>query len=803
VLSKPAPRKLFFLALMLSLACNLPAIFTPTPTPVPTSTSTPTPSPTPTLTPTPAPHDRIESAEQARFFGDWVHALSEYQRALNMATAELDRGDAQLGIALTLVQSKQWEQGLQAARTFLTDHSDHPDWGKGHFLEAVCLDALGQPADAAQAYARYLEARPDHIDAMVRERRGDSLRSAGLPGEAVPVYQDAMEDIPLEQELRIALKIGRAHVEAGDYEAALSQFQRVYQDARDGYTRATADYLMGEAYTALGRYEEAYERYLDAVTNYPRAYDSYLGLVILVENGIPVDEFQRGLVDYYAGQYGVALAAFDRFLAANTEHDGAVHYYRGLTLRALGESGSAIEAWDRLIEDTPSHDLWDEAWEQKAYTQWAYMDDEAAAMDTLLAFVGAAPEHPRAAEFLFDAARSAERDDQLDLAAELYERVGLDYMDSTWAFRGMFLAGVVQYRRRGFESAQRLFSEAMDFAAEQEDRAALYLWLGKVYEAQGDAESARAAWNSAREVDPNGYYGLRAGDLVQGREPFDPIGPFDFNVNLEAERAEAETWLRERFSIEGSGEFTELTENLRGDPRLIQGEELWSLGLYGEAKAALESLRQSYLQDPEASYRLMHHLLEMGMYQPAIYNAKNILDLAGLGDEGALHAPIYFNRIRFGPYFSELILPEAEANDFDGLLLLSLVRQESLFEGFATSYAAARGLMQIIPSTGQAVAEQMGWPPNYENDDLYRPLVSVKLGTRYLREQRDRFGGDMYAALAAYNAGPGNAMAWKALAPEDPDLFLEVVRFSQPRDYIRVIFWAFANYRSLYVSNPS
>lgn len=789
-----------FIAVILSLACNLPVIIAPTPTPIPTSTSTPTPSPTPTLTPTPAPHDWVESADNARFYGDWVHALSEYQRGLISATAALDRGDAQLGIALTLVQSKQWQQGLQAARTLLADHADHPDWGKGHFLEAVCLDALGQPAEAAQAYARYLEARPGRIDTIVLERRGDSLRAARLPGEAISVYQAALEDIPLEQELRIAIKIGRAQTEAGDYEAAVAQFQQVYEDAQDGFTRATADYLMGQAYAALGRDEEAYARYQDAVTNYPRAYDAYLGLVILVENGIPVDEYQRGLVDYYAGQYGVALAAFDRFLAANPEHSGAVHYFRGLTLRALGEYDDAIEAWDRLIAGFPSHDLWDEAWEQKAYTEWAFLGDEQAAMDTLLAFVEAAAEHPRAAEFLFDAARSAERDDQLELAAELYERVALDFPDSSWAYRGGFLAGIVQFRREELKSAGRLFSEVMDLAQDAGDRSALYLWLGKVYEAEGDAESALAAWNSAQEVDPNGYYGLRAGDLVLGREPFDPVGPFNFNVELETERIQAETWLRERFSIESSGVLTELSDVLRQDPRMIQAEELWSLGLYGEAKAALESLRQSYLQDPEASYRLMHHLLDLGMYQPAIYNAKNILDLAGLEDERARDAPVYFNRIRFGPYFSDLILPEAEANEFNGLFLLSVVRQESLFEGFATSYAAARGLMQIIPSTGEALAEQTGWPPDYEADDLYRPIVSVKLGTRYLHEQRERFAGDLYAALAAYNAGPGNAMAWKALAPDDPDLFLEVVRFSQPRDYIRVISWAFAHYRRLYVS---
>ncbi|MCJ7513421.1 MAG: transglycosylase SLT domain-containing protein [Anaerolineales bacterium] len=134
----------------------------------------------------------------------------------------------------------------------------------------------------------------------------------------------------------------------------------------------------------------------------------------------------------------------------------------------------------------------------------------------------------------------------------------------------------------------------------------------------------------------------------------------------------------------------------------------------------------------------------------------------------------------------------------DGTLLLSLVRQESLFEGFATSYAAARGLTQVIPSTGQNIADQLGWPPDYTPDDLYRPLVSVRFGLYYLSRQLLRYEGDPYAALAAYNAGPGNADIWKELAPEDPDLFLEIVRLTQPQEYIRSIQEVYAIYHRLY-----
>jgi len=106
--------------------------------------------------------------------------------------------------------------------------------------------------------------------------------------------------------------------------------------------------------------------------------------------------------------------------------------------------------------------------------------------------------------------------------------------------------------------------------------------------------------------------------------------------------------------------------------------------------------------------------------------------------------------------------------------------------------------MQIIPDTGQQIATELGWPPSYDQADLYRPLVSVRFGSYYLHKTRDMLGGDTYGGLAAYNAGPGNALVWSQLAGNDPDLFLEIIRFQETRDYIRFIYEIYSTYRSIY-----
>jgi soluble lytic murein transglycosylase len=106
--------------------------------------------------------------------------------------------------------------------------------------------------------------------------------------------------------------------------------------------------------------------------------------------------------------------------------------------------------------------------------------------------------------------------------------------------------------------------------------------------------------------------------------------------------------------------------------------------------------------------------------------------------------------------------------------------------------------MQVIPPTGAEIAAELGWPPDYETADLYRPYVSVRFGTHYLAKQRERFEGRIDAALAGYNGGPGNAQRWLERAGDDLDLFLETITFGETRLYLQRIREHYAVYRALY-----
>lgn len=272
----------------------------------------------------------------------------------------------------------------------------------------------------------------------------------------------------------------------------------------------------------------------------------------------------------------------------------------------------------------------------------------------------------------------------------------------------------------------------------------------------------------------------------------------NLNPDLAQERKDAEAWVRLKFNLPPETDLTG-PGTLAQDPRFVRGTELWELGMDGEAKDEFESLRESISTDAIASFRLANYLLDIGLYYSAIFAARQVLTLAGLEDQStSLAAPAYFNHLRYGLYYHDLIIAEAQRYGFDPLFLFSVVRQESLFEGFISSTASAHGLMQIVPATGEEIAAKLGWPPAYDPTDLFRPIVSVRFGTYYLGDKRDLFGGNLYAGLAAYNGGQGNALEWQNLAGNDPDLYLEVVRFQETRNYIRGIYEIYSIYRNLY-----
>ncbi len=124
------------------------------------------------------------------------------------------------------------------------------------------------------------------------------------------------------------------------------------------------------------------------------------------------------------------------------------------------------------------------------------------------------------------------------------------------------------------------------------------------------------------------------------------------------------------------------------------------------------------------------------------------------------------------------------SSDFDPIIALSLIRQESAFNERARSHVGARGLMQIMPNTGKRFHRSL------RTHQLYNPKVNIKIGTKYLKKLLNRYDDNLVYTLAAYNAGESRVKRWKRDLFNDDSILenIEKIPFLETRKYVKLIF---------------
>lgn len=128
-----------------------------------------------------------------------------------------------------------------------------------------------------------------------------------------------------------------------------------------------------------------------------------------------------------------------------------------------------------------------------------------------------------------------------------------------------------------------------------------------------------------------------------------------------------------------------------------------------------------------------------------------------------------------GTPFASEITAAAKRNGVDPALLAGLVKQESNFDPNAGSPAGAQGLTQLMPATAASLGVT----------NVHDPAQALEGGAKYLRQQLDRFGGDVARALAAYNAGPGAVERFGGVPP-----------YAETQQYVRRVQANAAEYRA-------
>jgi soluble lytic murein transglycosylase len=142
----------------------------------------------------------------------------------------------------------------------------------------------------------------------------------------------------------------------------------------------------------------------------------------------------------------------------------------------------------------------------------------------------------------------------------------------------------------------------------------------------------------------------------------------------------------------------------------------------------------------------------------------------------------------------DIIRQQAAEKDLDPALIAAVIYAESRFRD-QTSHAGARGLMQVTPATAEAIAQKSGGT-EFVTEDLTDPDINIRYGTYHLRDLLDAYGGNLVAALTAYNAGSGNVDQWGGAALE-----LDDIRFAETRAYVEQVLEKREQYRENYADD--
>lgn len=644
-------------------------------------------------------------------------------------------------------------------------------------VEGQALSALGELERAAAAFRSYPREGP--LAAYAAFGEAEALAALGDRVGARMVWASAI-DLGLNTLWRAAAarRIARSALADGEPAVAVRWLARAVADAeelerrrspiwydgelveRSREVRAAGLLLeLGDAYGEAGDLASQIATFVSIVSSYSAAPEAgaaldRLAALAAADAAPPVD---RGVVFYQLDRNREALEVLGSALAGPLPSEEAIRakYYRALARRDAGEPLAAMEELRQLAERHPASSFARQALMQRARLAETH-GSRAQAIAAYLAIADAFPVSDEAGDALLRAGHLQLRDGRAAEARATWRRLGQEHPNPKARARGLY-------------------------------------WLGRGLLGLGETAEGTAALEEAARLAPFSYEGIRARDLADGglgAEPFArPRAARLPDPHRGDDAMQCGSWVRS-----WSGQ-TEVSAAVLA--RLERIVRLEAVGLLGPAQAEALDAAAEAADRPLDLHLLARALGQDGLYGPSIHAA---LRLAAASPEGttAVTSVGCLGRLVYPLAFADLVQAQADRYGFDPFLFLALLRQESWFSPRAHSTADARGLSQIIPTTAAGIARELQ-RMRFELDDLYRPYESIAFGARYFGQLIDGLGGRPLLALAAYNGGSGNVLRWAAGDRRvDPDDFVEAIRFTETRSYVRSILEIDAHYRHLY-----
>lgn len=693
------------------------------------------------------PEAVLVAARAAAEWRGWtlVNALLAYEPWLDtrfggegrelLARAALERGDAAAaaGHAEAALRARA-TQGATAVRTVLL---------------ARALDRLDLRDSAAATYRRAADAIPEAREWLL-------LRAAGVTSDARErerLYRDVKGDVA---RTRVAHTEAQALERFGLHLAAAAAYEKLGDVPAAYRLRLSSDYdapLRAGLESGLLGYIQR-----DATgENLSRAIE-------VLDNAFPtLDAASELLVARRAAARGLsarAAAGFARVPAAQLTDADALAW-----ARALIASGRSREAARRMQQRRFGAASAAEALYVRALAE-VRSGSAAAGRATLQRLIGSHASTRHAADGLYllaDLESDAGRETR---ARELHQRSCVHPRPGDRSDDGCFRAGILSFALGDPRRAAIAFDELPKRFPRSPEVAAATYWAGRSYQRSGNAAVARERFLTVLRREPLSYYASRA-----------------------AARLDTTSWLPAAGEQVGSGPLRDV---------IARTVVLEQLGMDTEERYEYDALERR-ADSTGTVLEAGAAFTERGQAPRAVRMGRRAVTAARDADGAAGGAALDQRGYRLlYPVFHEVtLIARARQNNLDPALVAAVIRQESSWHPRALSPAGARGLMQVMPTVGEAIARSKRYPV-WDVSLLFDPDVSLELGTSHLRDALRQYN-NLPRALAAYNAGGSRVNRWsRRTGVSDDEMFIERIPFVETRDYVRIVLRNVEIYRSLH-----
>jgi len=545
--------------------------------------------------------------------------------------------------------------------------------------------------------------------------------------------------------------------EAGDAAAAVTVLQRVVTRLADAPDAPRARYALGEALLAAGDQKEAARVFAALWLQAPATF------------GDAAERQLKALAD--AGVTPPAPSALER--AARAERLLA----SGLIERARGES-------EALVAEKPAADARERALRVLMNSSRRLGRDDAALAAATDGLAGAPPE--RRASWLLELGRLRQRRDR-EAALATLDRLVREHPKSNDAPDALLLkADILETAARPAEAEKTYVKLAADYPDEDEGASALWR-LGWIAWFRGNHGEATARWTRLQVV--------RGGQSLRDAATYWLGRVWERRGLLAAQRAPGA-------AAAGQGPFAfpaDPLEGLQGDARFNRASALREVGLREFADEELDELTRRSVGEPRRLYALSAAYVADERYHMALRILRR--SFQGSARSGGT-SPREFWEMFYPLGWRDALTAAAGRASVDPFLVAAVVREESSFYPQARSRVGARGLMQLMPDTGRAVAQarQIPFP---DAEVLDQPVTNLQIGTIFFGGLLREFG-DARLAAAAYNAGPTRVREWWGnRKTDDLEVWVEQIPYNETRAFVKRVMLSWQEYQRVYGEKPS